>query len=329
MGGMEHKQVHFPFYIFHHTAVFPEEKWPKGIIVNWHVILEGKKMSKSDGHVVFWNDALKEYGVDGCRLYIAHGQSPFDNFDWTADMAKKYSEHIRRFERNVERSLSSLEERTEEKAEAKTEIKEYSAIDHWLVSRSHHLSKAVGRDIENAEIRWAVNDAFFTAQNDLKWYFQRGGNKKEVIKEFFERQLTILKPFIPETAERLLKNYFSEENQKYSFWPEVEENKINQERESLEDMLSSLRNQLNSSLQHKKSRGKEGYTGILIYTRTEKEKCLVLDGLDLLKKSMGIERIEVNWAEELKENDFPNDAAYTKYSRPEHYKPKFRFLREK
>ena len=126
-----------------------------------------------------------------------------------------------------------------------------------------------------------------------------------------------------------MQTYFSGKNQKRDSWPEVEEDKINPEAESLENMLMSLRNQLNSSLQHKKSRGKEGYTRILVYTRTEKEKCLVIDGLDLLKKSTGVERIEVNYTEELKETDFPDNAAYTKYSKPEHYKPKFRFLREK
>ncbi len=323
MGGMEHKQVHFPFYIFHHTAIFPEEKWPKGIIVNWHVVLEGKKMSKSEGHMVFWNDALKEYGVDGCRLYIAHGQSPFDNFDWTAEMAKKYSRHIQKFEHYVEKSLTYLGERIEEKN------KEYSAIDRWLISRSHHLSKTVGKYLENAEVRWAVNEAFFTAQSDLKWYFQRGGNKKEQVEEFLKRQITILKPFIPETAEKLMKTYFFDASQKQTSWPEVEEDKINPETESLETMLMSLRNQLNSSLQHKKSRGKEGCSGIIIYTRTEKEKFLILDGLESLKNSTGIETVEVNYAEELKESDFPDNATYAKYSKPEQYKPKFRFLRQK
>ena len=40
---------HLAFFIFNHAAIFPRDKWPKQIVVNGSVLMEGKKMSKSLG----------------------------------------------------------------------------------------------------------------------------------------------------------------------------------------------------------------------------------------------------------------------------------------
>ncbi|MCW4026734.1 MAG: leucine--tRNA ligase, partial [Candidatus Bathyarchaeota archaeon] len=41
---------HLSFFIFQHTALFPEKDWPRGVGVNGMLAIEGKKMSKSRGH---------------------------------------------------------------------------------------------------------------------------------------------------------------------------------------------------------------------------------------------------------------------------------------
>ncbi|MEM2362835.1 MAG: leucine--tRNA ligase, partial [Candidatus Nezhaarchaeales archaeon] len=55
---------HLTFFLFHHTAIFPEELWPQGITVNGIVMVEGEKMSKSKGNFVTLNDAIASYGAD-------------------------------------------------------------------------------------------------------------------------------------------------------------------------------------------------------------------------------------------------------------------------
>ncbi|PKM92152.1 MAG: leucine--tRNA ligase, partial [Euryarchaeota archaeon HGW-Euryarchaeota-1] len=96
-GGKEHKKVHFPFFIFNHTAVFEKEHWPKGIFLNWHVIVEGEKMSKSKGNSVFWQDAIKKYRADACRLYAVVGSEMWSDFDWRETEAKAFSNHVSNF----------------------------------------------------------------------------------------------------------------------------------------------------------------------------------------------------------------------------------------
>src|SRR5690606_24016474 len=43
---------HLLFFLFHHVALFEEDKWPKAIAVNGFVSLEGQKMSKSKGPIL-------------------------------------------------------------------------------------------------------------------------------------------------------------------------------------------------------------------------------------------------------------------------------------
>jgi len=42
---------HLPFFIFNHSAIFPREKWPKQIVTNGFVLMNGQKMSKSLGNI--------------------------------------------------------------------------------------------------------------------------------------------------------------------------------------------------------------------------------------------------------------------------------------
>jgi len=45
---------HLLFFLFHHVALFEEDKWPKALAVNGFVSLEGQKMSKSKARFSQW-----------------------------------------------------------------------------------------------------------------------------------------------------------------------------------------------------------------------------------------------------------------------------------
>ena len=48
---------HLSFFIFNHVAIFDRKNWPKQIVVNGSVLMEGKKMSK-----ISW----QYYSIAGC-----------------------------------------------------------------------------------------------------------------------------------------------------------------------------------------------------------------------------------------------------------------------
>lgn len=62
---------HLSFCIYNHTALFPEEHWPQAIRCNGHLMLNGKKMSKSTGNALTLRQAVDKFGADACRISLA------------------------------------------------------------------------------------------------------------------------------------------------------------------------------------------------------------------------------------------------------------------
>src|SRR5690606_39165514 len=47
------------------------------------VILDGAKMSKSKGNIVFFSDEVEKHGVDAVRVTMAFAGPPEDDIDWS------------------------------------------------------------------------------------------------------------------------------------------------------------------------------------------------------------------------------------------------------
>ena len=73
---------HLSFLMFHHSAIFPEDKWPKGTVVFGMGLLEGNKMSSSKGNVILLKDAIEDYTADVVRLFLMASAEPWQDFDW-------------------------------------------------------------------------------------------------------------------------------------------------------------------------------------------------------------------------------------------------------
>ena len=61
---------HLTFFVLNHVAIFPENNWPREIVVNGSVLMNGSKMSKSMGNIIPLRKAIQDYGADPIRLAI-------------------------------------------------------------------------------------------------------------------------------------------------------------------------------------------------------------------------------------------------------------------
>ncbi len=222
--GKEHKSVHLPFFIMNHVAIFPEKYWPRGIFVNWHLITYGKKMSKHLGNVIFWDDAIENYGSDTVRFYLAHGSNQWEDFDWRNENCEIYKRHLEKFY-NIVNTI--LKEGVEDEGEF---------IDKWLNSRVNRIIKNVTIAMKNNEIKKALDLAFFTFLNDLNWYKKRKGKYNKKILPIW---LKLLAPFIPHTCEELWskisKTLISKEE-----WPQFYEENISLKAEACEELIKEV-----------------------------------------------------------------------------------------
>lgn len=214
---------HLLFYLFHHIAIFPPEKWPKAIAVNGYVSLEGRKMSKSKGPLLTMKKAVKQYGADVTRLYILHAAEYDSDADWKSREVEGLANHLRRFYDLVRENYLK-------------EVKELTKLDCWLISRMQRSIKEVRDAMDKLQTRRAVNAAFFEVMNDVRWYLRRGGENLVVI---LDDWIKLLAPFAPHICEELwhLKHdsFVSLES-----YPEFDEAKIDDEAERAEEYLKRM-----------------------------------------------------------------------------------------
>src|SRR5438132_8857480 len=57
-------------YIFQHTALFPRNFWPKGIVANGFVLMERAKLSKSLENIIPLRQAIAKFGADPLRIGV-------------------------------------------------------------------------------------------------------------------------------------------------------------------------------------------------------------------------------------------------------------------
>jgi leucyl-tRNA synthetase len=209
LGGKEHKTVHFPVFLMTHVAILPENKWPKGIFINWWVTGKGSKISKSKGGAEPIPEAIEKYGVDAMRLYYSNIGSPHVDVVWTEEIVLNYKNALERVY-NLVGELRKLDGRK-------------NRVDEWLISRINEHVKKINESMANYDLRELSSTVYFTIYDDLKWYIRRGGEDKEVIDEVLRIWIKLMNPITPHLSEELNldKGLVS-----VSSWPEEDNEKI-------------------------------------------------------------------------------------------------------
>ncbi|RLG26328.1 leucine--tRNA ligase [Methanosarcinales archaeon] len=181
---------HLLFFLFHHTAIFPEDMWPRAITINGFVSLERKKMSKSKGPLLTMKKAVKEYGADITRLYILAASEHTQDADWRENDIETTKKQLGRFYRTA-REIIALPAPTGD----------LNNIDRWLLSRLQHKVAETNDALQKLQTRRALQNSFYLILNDLKWYERRGG--KKALPQLLHTWTRLLTPFIPHICEEI------------------------------------------------------------------------------------------------------------------------------
>jgi len=227
LGGKEHKTVHFPVFLMNHVAIMPENKWPRGIFVNWWVTGKGSKISKSKGGAVPIPDAVEKYGVDTMRLYYAHIGSPHIDVVWDEDIVINYKN-------SLEKITLLFEEL------GKVTGNEHSAVDAWLESEFNKTVKTINKALEEYSLRELASLAYYNVPELFKWYLRRGGSNKSLIKSLLQEWCKLMCPITPHMSEELAEKYDCKGKEEFvssSTWPKEDDEKISFEAEAGETLV--------------------------------------------------------------------------------------------
>jgi len=220
---------HLTFYAFHHAALFPERDWPRGFGINGMILIEGKKMSKTQGNFVTWKGALAKYGADGFRLGLALTADGMDDADWrdrTAQDAKAKVESVIPFVRKTLKAATSRPE---------------SELDSWLISSLHRRIVTATEAMEEMRIRRASATVFLDLWNDIRYYLHRSESpRKQTLTEVFTAWVRMMSPFTPFMAEDLNHELGGKGLVCQADWPSPKDFPLDEEAELAEAVLNRV-----------------------------------------------------------------------------------------
>ncbi|MFB5631046.1 MAG: leucine--tRNA ligase, partial [Nitrosopumilaceae archaeon] len=154
---------HLTFFVLNHVAIFPEENWPKQIVVNGSVLMDGKKMSKSMGNIIPLRKAIRDYGADPIRLAIIVSAELLQDADFNLESV-----------RGIKNKLEALLDECSKLKPGKTELQ---AEDKWILSKLQSLIERVSGAIEKMRLREGLHDVLFSFEGDVNWYLKRAQAK--------------------------------------------------------------------------------------------------------------------------------------------------------
>ncbi len=227
-SGKDLVQNHLTFYMFNHTAIFPENKWPTGIGVNGYVTVNKEKMAKSKGNVRFLHDLVKKYTPDVTRITILCGGEELADVDWDEDFATSIPNKLEQWFNFAMQYYNK-------------DGPEQKSVDKWMESQLNKIIKNTTNAMNETLFRTAIMSGFFDLQRHLKWYLRRraGSFNRELINKIIEVQTKLLTPFTPHFCEEVWMKLEKQGLITQEQWPTHEEAKINFALETEETMIAN------------------------------------------------------------------------------------------
>ena len=231
---------HLTFFIFNHVAIFDKENWPRQIVVNGSVLMEGKKMSKSLGNIIPLREAIREHGADTIRLAMLVSAEILQDADFSFDTIRGIRLKLLGILEMVEKLCSGRRQQQPLSAEGQQQLE-----DKWLISRLQHTIAETSASMDKLRIREAIHHILYSLDQDLQWYLKRAAAKKHenlslTLAQFLNVQARMLAPFAPFTAEEAWERIGNKQSISTAPWPMVEESKIDIVAEESELLVSNL-----------------------------------------------------------------------------------------
>ncbi len=241
--AISHITNHLSFFIFHHVAIFPEEKWPRAITLNEHVIREGRKMSKSKGNVIPLVDIPKKYGVDLYRLYVAVFADLATIIDWKEKDVPSVRSKLTQFwnlsnqilEMNHDGNLTTNYTPTK-----------------WLLSTINTIIKEATNDLERYRFRDYALKVAYEMPKIISKYLKRTevdiSEKGNALWYTLDRWVRLMAPITPHICEEIWEKMGNSEFVSLAKWPTPDESLIDKNAELGQIIVDNLVNDIREIL---------------------------------------------------------------------------------
>ncbi len=191
---------------------------PKQVFGHPWLLFGSDKMSKSKGNIIYADDLVKYFGCDAVRYYVLH-EIPYAN-----DGTITYDLIIEKINTDLANILGNLVNRTIAMAnkyfDGKIENKKVNTeFDNSLITMINELDAKIDEKMNNLEVGASLDLIFDLLKRSNKyidetspWVLAKDENEKDKLKTVLYNLLESirvaaieLKPFLPETSEKIIK----------------------------------------------------------------------------------------------------------------------------
>ena len=212
---------HLTFFVLNHAAIFPERHWPKEIVVNGSVLMDGSKMSKSMGNIIPLRRAIRDHGADPIRLAIITSAELLQDADFNLESVSGIRSRLEGLLRECTSAPPPAAPGRGDPGGGAGQEPE----DAWIRARTRSLIAEVTSSIERMRLREALHCILFSFESDLGWHAKRAGAKGRgpasgVVREVNSVRVALLSPFAPHAAEEMWEGLGNARMVSRSGWPE-------------------------------------------------------------------------------------------------------------
>ncbi len=229
---------HLTFMVFNHTAIFPENLWPRQIAVNGSVLMEGQKMSKSFVNIIPLREAIKMFGADPLRIAVLAAAELLQDADFSTSLARSMGDRLER----LYRFAVEIKQTKKESKDAPLAL-----IDRWMFSRLEDHKRTATEAMDKLMVRKAIHSALYLLDQDFQWYLRRISGEKDlparkgavakVYREVLDAQVRMLAPATPHICEEIWAKLGKTGFVSVAEWPTCDEKKVDVQAEETESVI--------------------------------------------------------------------------------------------
>ncbi|KAF9477977.1 leucyl-tRNA synthetase [Pholiota conissans] len=205
---------HLTFALYNHAAIFPEDKFPLSMRTNGHLMLNGKKMSKSTGNSLTLREAIEKFGADATRLSLADAGDGLEDANFEEKTANA---NILR----IHTLLAWCEDMVKDQANLRHGPRNYH--DQVFEQEINDLINTTQTHYENMNYKDAVKFGFYDFQSIRDWYREVTldiGMHADLVLYWIRNAALLITPVAPHFAEHIWSNILKEpKSVQLALWP--------------------------------------------------------------------------------------------------------------
>ncbi|XP_063905873.1 leucine--tRNA ligase, cytoplasmic [Zophobas morio] len=217
VSGKDLVQNHLTYFIYNHCAIWPgeENKWPRSVRANGHLLLNSAKMSKSDGNFLTLSEAVDKFSADGTRLCLADAGDSVEDANFVESMADAGILRLYTFIEWVKEVLENKQALRTGAASTFNDEVFQSEINLKIQETDDFYNKMLFKE--------ALRTGFFELQSVRDKYRELclDGMHADLVVRFIEVQAILLAPICPHVAEKVWELLGKKSSIFKAKWPQV------------------------------------------------------------------------------------------------------------